>query len=312
MSTYSKNDLKSNIIEIFGLSAINSMVKVVQSEPDEDILVEYKLKSPTSNPDQPVAETHYSDLLQIEGYISSCAHGSGRSAPDRQYIYINKRPCDHSRITKLINEIFHQYNRTQYPMFVLNLKMRSENVDVNVTPDKLQMFIRHEAELLAVMKASLLKMYGEAFKTLNLNSSTLVNENLSQKIVTFFSKKPQEPSSESQAITSTQLECKRITKRFRKKSESDKSAESSDSDDERLVVAEAGKEKSPKAKVARISAYFNDQSVVDKEVRQKTAKTNMICDKENRNIPLGMGKQSFMSKHRNTNKINIHYLRRFA
>lgn len=48
MSTYSKNDLKSNIIEIFGLSAINSMVKFVQSEPGEEILVEYKLKSVAS------------------------------------------------------------------------------------------------------------------------------------------------------------------------------------------------------------------------------------------------------------------------
>lgn len=156
MSTYSKNDLKSNIIEIFGLSSMNNMVKLVQSEPDEETMIEFKLKpappkkpTPASNEtfDESIAEntlpveqssTNYAELIQIEGYISNCTHNSGRGAPDRQYIYINKRPCDHSRCTKLINEVFHQYNRTQYPMYVFNFKMNSETVDVNVTPDKLQ------------------------------------------------------------------------------------------------------------------------------------------------------------------------------
>jgi len=161
--------------------------------------------------------------------------------------------------------------------------MKSEHVDVNVTPDKLQMFIRHEAELLAVLKASLLSMYGEAFKTLNLNSSTLVNENLTQKIVSFFSKKPQESPAGSQAVASTQLESQRIAKRFRKRSESDESAESNESSDESSTgVAVVGKERSPKAKVAKISAYFNNESIIGKEVVQTRAKTNIISDKENR------------------------------
>jgi DNA mismatch repair protein PMS2 len=155
MSTHSKNDLKSNITEIFGLSSMNNMVKLVQCEPDEDTMVEFKLKAAPKKPnnetfDDSVSEkseesneinepsTNYADLLQIEGYISNCTHNSGRGAPDRQYIYINKRPCDHSRVTKLINEVYHQYNRNQYPMYVFNFKMNSQNVDVNVTPDKLQ------------------------------------------------------------------------------------------------------------------------------------------------------------------------------
>lgn len=141
---------------------MNNMRKFEQSEPTEDILIDYKLKK--ANPiqgkkntddfiddsnsdgssesmsikcfDEP--STYYQELFQIEGYISECGHNSGRGAPDRQYIYINRRPCDHSKITKLINEIFHQYNRTQYPMFVINITMLSKDVDVNVTPDKLQ------------------------------------------------------------------------------------------------------------------------------------------------------------------------------
>ena len=91
---------------------------------------------------------------------------------DRQYIYVNRRPCDHSKLTKLVNEMFHKFNRNQYPMFVLNINMASNYVDVNVTPDKLQMFIRGESGLLAIVKSSLHKMYKAALNNMNLNDSS--------------------------------------------------------------------------------------------------------------------------------------------
>lgn len=182
MSTHSKNSLKDNIIEIFSLSAFNNLIKFEQFEPNSEILVEYKLIKPLKenleeesekeSQDSTLIQTNYSDLFKIEGFISSCSHGQGRSAPDRQYFYVNKRPCDHSKITKLINEIYHQFNRTQYPMFVLSVKMDSHDVDVNVTPDKLQMFFKNENILLAILKSSLIKMFDKNYKTVSLNDSS--------------------------------------------------------------------------------------------------------------------------------------------
>ena len=195
MSTHSKNCLKDNIIEIFGLSNFTNMVKFEQSEPSDEILVEYKLKKATeptstqksddSNPDLDLTSnvsdmiaqenepaSNYSSQFKIEGFVSNCSHNFGRSAPDRQYIYVNKRPCDHSKITKLMNEVFHQFNRNQYPMFVLNICLNSRDVDVNVTPDKLQMFIKNDMLLLAILKSSLLKMYNRSIKNLNINDSS--------------------------------------------------------------------------------------------------------------------------------------------
>lgn len=206
MSTHSKNSLKENIIEIFGLSTFTSLVKFEQTEPDEEILVEFKLKSAVSLPreeevndssiineiiENSIIETTsssklYANLFQIEGFISSCSHNQGRSAPDRQYIYVNKRPCDHSKITKLINEIFHQFNRTQYPMFVLNVNMDSNNVDVNVTPDKLQMFFKNENALLAVLKASVLKIYNRIFKSINISDSSFNSPKSNSLMTSFF------------------------------------------------------------------------------------------------------------------------------
>lgn len=119
------------------------------------------------------SQTLFSSLFTIDGYVSTCSHNAGRSTPDYQYLYVNKRPCQHAKLAKLINEQFHQFNRNQYPMFVLNIVTHTENVDVNVTPDKLQMFIRHEATLMAIIKSSLTKMYTRLYTTVNLSDTSI-------------------------------------------------------------------------------------------------------------------------------------------
>ena len=77
-------------------------------------------------------------------------------------MYINKRPCDNQRVIKLINEVYRQYNQSQYPMFILNISLSSKNVDINVTPDKLKIFIKNENLLLALLKASLSSSYSKS------------------------------------------------------------------------------------------------------------------------------------------------------
>nr|AGH55784.1 PMS2 [Brachionus calyciflorus] len=197
ISTHSKNSLKDNIIEIFSLNAFNTLIKFDQAEPTNEILIEYKLINPGSEIQSETGDnlvemsqeiSKYSEHFKIEGYISSCSHNQGRSAPDRQYFYVNKRPCDHSKITKLVNEIYHQFNRTQYPMFVLSIKMDSHDVDVNVTPDKLQMFFKNESILLAILKASLLKMFNKNYKSVNVNDTSFHNEKSSELMRSFVSK----------------------------------------------------------------------------------------------------------------------------
>lgn len=197
ISTHSKNSLKDNIIEIFSLNSFNTLIKFEQSEPTNEVLADYKLITIREGVEEGAEESQechqYLDMFQIEGYISSCSHNQGRSAPDRQYFYVNKRPCDHSKITKLINEIYHQFNRTQYPMFVLSIKMDSHNVDVNVTPDKLQMFFKNENALLAIIKSSLVKMFNKNYKTVNLNDSSFQNEKSSELLKSFLQSKPKTP-----------------------------------------------------------------------------------------------------------------------
>ncbi len=261
---------------------MQNMIEFEQTEPDTDILTEFKISKPKnklqeSNQDtdqsnqhqqqQPQIDTEtYSNIFKIEGYISDCGHTCGRSAADRQYFYVNKRPCDHSKLTKIINEIFHQFNRHQYPMFVLNIIMDSKNVDVNVTPDKLQMFFKNENILLAIIKSSLLKMYNRSFKNISLDESSLTqNKANNTKINTFFSPKPDQQqtkpktntilssSSDDDSDEEKKATIKNDKKRARKPSDQDsvKSLSPSSSESTHHHVSKQPKLKSP-------VPFFND------------------------------------------------------
>lgn len=61
----------------------------------------------------------------------------------------------YSQVTKLVNEVYHQFNHYQYPFVFLNLKMARDIVDVNVTPDKRQVFMDHEKLLTATIKVTI-------------------------------------------------------------------------------------------------------------------------------------------------------------
>ena len=57
----------------------------------------------------------------MKGYISTVQHGVGRSAPDRQFFFINKRPCDFPKLARVVNEVYKTFNRHQYPFVMLEV-----------------------------------------------------------------------------------------------------------------------------------------------------------------------------------------------
>ena len=60
-------------------------------------------------------------LFRVTGYVSKPDHGMGRSTADRQFLYINKRPCELGKVSRFINEVYHMYNRHQYPFVMLDI-----------------------------------------------------------------------------------------------------------------------------------------------------------------------------------------------
>jgi DNA mismatch repair ATPase MutL len=41
------------------------------------------------------------DAYRVAGFVSRPARGTGRNTGDRQFLYINSRPVDHSKIVKV-------------------------------------------------------------------------------------------------------------------------------------------------------------------------------------------------------------------
>lgn len=101
-----------------------------------------------------------------------------------------------------MNEVYHMYNRHQYPFVALNIAVASgkqrtelklfpqqtrdflfymsvfcgvisECVDVNVTPDKRQIFLQEEKLLLAILKTSLINMFEAGVNKISLNYTPL-------------------------------------------------------------------------------------------------------------------------------------------
>uniref|UniRef100_A0A8C2TRZ5 Mismatch repair endonuclease PMS2 n=1 Tax=Coturnix japonica TaxID=93934 RepID=A0A8C2TRZ5_COTJA len=164
VSTAGGPNLKENIGAVFGNKQLQSLVPFVQLPPNEDVCEEYGLKCA----DLPEKLYRY-----ITGFISRCDHGVGRSTTDRQFFFINQRPCDPAKVIKLVNEVYHLYNKHQYPFVVLNICVDSECVDINVTPDKRQILLQEEKLLLAILKTSLIGMFGSDVNKLNVNQNLL-------------------------------------------------------------------------------------------------------------------------------------------
>lgn len=61
--------------------------------------------------------------FKITGYISKPDHGMGRSSADRQFLYVNKRPCELSKVSRVINEVYHMFNRHQYPFVMIDISL---------------------------------------------------------------------------------------------------------------------------------------------------------------------------------------------
>ncbi|CAK1556127.1 unnamed protein product [Leptosia nina] len=126
--------------------------------------------------------------VDLEGFISSCEHGCGRSSTDRQFYYINSRPCEPTKVIKLVNETYKQFNSNQYPFVFLNINIDRISVDVNVTPDKRKVFLTKEKGIIDVLKASLTKLFENIPSTFKLNTTSIdlskgAQANLSQPTI---------------------------------------------------------------------------------------------------------------------------------
>ncbi|SBT75343.1 DNA mismatch repair protein PMS1, putative [Plasmodium ovale] len=118
---------------------------------------------------------------KVRGYISD--NNSGRKNKDLQFYYINNRPIHILKnVNKIINNIYKEFNSKLYPIIIYNIFSDCKCIDVNVTPDKREIFFTFEHEMCEILKNTLVKLLTP--KTCNLidthiNDYFFKNNNLS-------------------------------------------------------------------------------------------------------------------------------------
>ncbi|KAG3080600.1 hypothetical protein PI124_g5723 [Phytophthora idaei] len=168
LATQAHQTMGENIANVFGTKFFRTLLRV-------DFELKSSLKNEESDKDD-VGNEGDSDSEQksfsmeiednlsgqerkVEGYVSKVGAGVGRSDNDRQFFFINGRPFDLPKMAKTLNEVWRQYEMKQKPACVLNFHLPLGDYDVNVTPDKRETFVKHEAKIIDAFKTGLNKLY---------------------------------------------------------------------------------------------------------------------------------------------------------
>ncbi|CAI5497776.1 unnamed protein product [Closterium sp. Naga37s-1] len=165
VQTAGTGSMRENIIAVFGAKAAAGLDPVDITFPLSPAAAAAAPPAPaTPSPTATSAAATASAPLpasccRVTGFLSRPGAGSGRSAGDRQFFFLNGRPVDLPRLSKLLNELYRSFNSLQFPAAFLNVSLSADAYDVNVTPDKRKVFLHSEAALLSGLRAALSEFY---------------------------------------------------------------------------------------------------------------------------------------------------------
>ncbi|KAK7392328.1 hypothetical protein VNO78_20762 [Psophocarpus tetragonolobus] len=149
LKTQGSGSLKDNVITVLGMNTFSCLEPVTLS---------------------------ISDSCKVEGFLSKTGQGNGRNLGDRQYFFVNGRPVDMPKVTKLVNELYKGANSKQYPIAILNFTVPTRAYDVNVTPDKRKIFFSEESAILQALRDGLQQIYSASNVCYSVNEVMLPTE----------------------------------------------------------------------------------------------------------------------------------------
>ncbi|KAG0028003.1 Mismatch repair endonuclease pms2 [Podila clonocystis] len=161
VATSGNSNVRQNIINVFGAKSMADIIdfhlELVKGDPTK---VKQGTKSGNGDEDKDseVNEEESGDIT-LTGHISSPSFGKGRSSADRQYLFINGRPCTLPKITRVVNEVYHSFNTNQSPFLIANMVMPTSFYDVNVSPDKRTIFLHNERMIVEEIRNKLTELF---------------------------------------------------------------------------------------------------------------------------------------------------------
>ncbi|RPD53292.1 DNA mismatch repair protein MutL [Lentinus tigrinus ALCF2SS1-7] len=112
-----------------------------------------------------------SNEVKVRGLISKFAVGCGRNGTDRQFCFVNGRPCSPSKVQKAFNEVYRSFNATQSPFIIADFILPTSSCDINVSPDKRTILLHSENNLVQALRTALEEKYAPSRATYDINAS---------------------------------------------------------------------------------------------------------------------------------------------
>ena len=102
--------------------------------------------------------------VKVRGYMTKTVISGSVTAPklskEGTFCFLNCRPIDMPRkMGKLIGELYKMYNPAASVHIIWNVLVEDNNYDINVSPDKREVFIKNEIEVLAELKIQLTQFF---------------------------------------------------------------------------------------------------------------------------------------------------------
>lgn len=153
-STQAGSSIRSNISSIFGAKFVSTLTQL-----------EATAAAPTQGTNAAGGDVCASTeiepelVVSLSGLVSKVGCGVGRSTNDRQFIFVNGRPVDSTRIRSLIADTWRQYEMKQRPAFFVELTMPVGTFDINMTPNKREILFSNEKLILERLQSALTKIW---------------------------------------------------------------------------------------------------------------------------------------------------------
>ncbi|EJU03169.1 DNA mismatch repair protein MutL [Dacryopinax primogenitus] len=152
-------NLRNNIANLWGR-------KVLEHLADVDLTLEVDAdKSMLKR----TGHTPSSATIQCRGVMSLPTFASSRTAADRQYLFLNSRPCNLPKVTKAIADVWHSFCVQGQGMWVLDITLPTDAYDVNVSPDKRSILLHNEENMITSLKAALEELWQPTRSTFAVN-----------------------------------------------------------------------------------------------------------------------------------------------
>ncbi|OSC98349.1 DNA mismatch repair protein MutL [Trametes coccinea BRFM310] len=107
--------------------------------------------------------------IKVKGLVSKFSVGCGRNGTDRQFFFVNGRPCAPSKVQKTFNEVYRSFNATQSPFVIADFILPTHSCDINVSPDKRTILLHSENNLIQALRVALEEAFAPARSTFDVN-----------------------------------------------------------------------------------------------------------------------------------------------